>query len=294
MSISTIQSNIRRAKTKITDLRKKLYKEQEAEGKTRKEILHIQKGISRTTSQSMLKNKLTKVNRLNQALVKAAKEQSTLNKRIVDEEKRLHRYEEQLLREETRELKRQMILQEQRNREHDVNQKKLFDELTAYKTAIEVHTEVLTNKETDEEIYDVFISHASEDKDDFVRPLAEILTENGVDVWYDEYKLTWGRPTRRSIDKGLAKCRFGIVVFSHDFFRKGWTNYELDGLVSRNISEKQDLILPIWHNVSYKDVKEYSPSLADITALKSSEIKIEEIAEQLISLLRESSYSEIS
>ena len=34
---------------------------------------------------------------------------------------------------------------------------------------------------------DLFISHASEDKDELVHPLAEGLKRAGVDVWYDEY-----------------------------------------------------------------------------------------------------------
>jgi hypothetical protein len=40
--------------------------------------------------------------------------------------------------------------------------------------------------------WDVFISHASEDKDSFVRPLAEALTESGLQVWFDETALKIG------------------------------------------------------------------------------------------------------
>lgn len=87
-----------------------------------------------------------------------------------------------------------------------------------------------------------------------------------------------GKPTRRSIDQGLANSRFGIVVLSEAFFNKAWTNYELNGLVARHLSG-EDLILPIWHNVDYHDVMKFSPSLVDITALKSSEMTIDEIAE---------------
>jgi hypothetical protein len=38
----------------------------------------------------------------------------------------------------------------------------------------------------------VFISHASEDKDGFVRSLAQVLNSVGIDVWYDEYSLKAG------------------------------------------------------------------------------------------------------
>ena len=38
----------------------------------------------------------------------------------------------------------------------------------------------------------VFICHASEDKNDFVRPLAEMLKNQHIDVWYDEFSLSVG------------------------------------------------------------------------------------------------------
>ena len=55
--------------------------------------------------------------------------------------------------------------------------------------------------------YDVFISHASEDKDDVVRPLAAELAAAGLSVWYDEYELRVGDSLRRKIDKGIAHSR---------------------------------------------------------------------------------------
>ncbi|MEH7245324.1 toll/interleukin-1 receptor domain-containing protein [Neobacillus niacini] len=162
----------------------------------------------------------------------------------------------------------------------------MLEELYNYKKSIETHSENLFKQENSAAQYDVFISHASEDKEEFVRPLAEVLIDEGLEVWFDEKKLTWGKPTRRSIDQGLSNSRFGIVIFSEAFFNKAWTNYELDGLVARHLSG-EDLILPIWHTVDYNDVVKFSPSLADITALKSSELTIYEVAEQLINLLKD-------
>jgi hypothetical protein len=111
-------------------------------------------------------------------------------------------------------------------------------------------------------IWDLFISHASEDKDDVARPLADKFIERGLKVWYDEYTLTVGDSLRRSIDQGLAGCRYGVVVLSPHFLQKEWTQKELDGLVAREDgSEKR--ILPVWHKVSRKDVVSFSPPLAD-------------------------------
>ena len=74
--------------------------------------------------------------------------------------------------------------------------------------------------------YDVFISHASEDKDLIVRPLVTMLEKLSVRVWYDEFSLKLGDSLSASIDKGLLESRFGIVVLSKSFLKKNWTDYE--------------------------------------------------------------------
>ena len=56
-------------------------------------------------------------------------------------------------------------------------------------------------------MYDVFICHASEDKETFVRPLAEALHLENIAVWYDEFTLKLGDSIRRSLDKGLKQSR---------------------------------------------------------------------------------------
>ena len=86
---------------------------------------------------------------------------------------------------------------------------------------------------------DVFVAHASEDKEAIARPLAHALAERGLAVWYDEFELRIGDSLRRKIDAGIARSRFGIVILSHDFFAKGWSQYELDGLVTMQVSGKQ-------------------------------------------------------
>lgn len=111
-------------------------------------------------------------------------------------------------------------------------------------------------------MWDLFISHASEDKDEIARPLADELMEAGLKVWFDEYELTVGDSLRRSIDRGLAQSRFGVVILSEHFFAKEWPQKELDGLVAREDgSEKR--ILPVWHKVNRKQVVSFSPPLAD-------------------------------
>ena len=79
----------------------------------------------------------------------------------------------------------------------------------------------------------MFVSHASEDKDAFVRPLVAALNAVGLKVWFDEQELRVGDSLRHSIDRGLARSRYGVVVISPAFLAKHWPQKELDGLVAR-------------------------------------------------------------
>ncbi len=133
--------------------------------------------------------------------------------------------------------------------------------------------------------YDVFVAHASEDKEAIVRPLAHALRADGLVVWYDEFELKMGDSLRRKIDHGLAKSRVGLVVLSQAFIGKGWTNYELDGIVTRAV-DGQQILLPIWHNISKDEVSAYSPSLADKVARSTATYSVEEIAAEIADLIR--------
>jgi hypothetical protein len=154
---------------------------------------------------------------------------------------------------------------------------KSLGDLARIRRAVE---EVQTEQGTEPE-YDVFISHATEDKDEVVRPLAEALRAVGLRVWYDEYELKVGDSLRRKIDHGLVTSRFGVVVLSKPFFDKGWPQYELDGFVSREMGNSEQLILPIWHNITKDELLRRSPSLVDKVALRTGDLTIEEIAEQI-------------
>lgn len=107
----------------------------------------------------------------------------------------------------------------------------------------------------------LFISHASEDKADFVEPLVAALQAAGFEVWYDKYELTMGDSLLQKISQGLRECDFGVVVLSPDFFKKKWTQAELDGLFAIESTERK-VILPIWKDVTVEDVVAFSPILA--------------------------------
>ncbi|MDP3166773.1 MAG: DnaB-like helicase C-terminal domain-containing protein [Hydrogenophaga sp.] len=117
--------------------------------------------------------------------------------------------------------------------------------------------------------FDLFISHASEDKENVARPLADQLRARGLRVWLDETEIKLGDSLRRSIDYGLSKSKFGLVILSPDFLRKEWPQKELDGLVAREDGSAK-VILPIWHNITRSEIVAYSPLLADKLAALTS------------------------
>ncbi len=136
---------------------------------------------------------------------------------------------------------------------------------------------------TNEIQWDCFISYAAEDRAGVVEPLARELAKQDIRVWYDQWMLRIGDSLRRTIDRGLLRSRFGVVILSPNFFRKEWPQRELDGLVQREVSG-QRVILPVWHNVTHADVAKYSLPLADRVAGSTSS-GTPKLAEQLVTAM---------
>jgi hypothetical protein len=107
----------------------------------------------------------------------------------------------------------------------------------------------------------LFLSHASEDKQDVVIPLYNRLAQEEFTVWFDQVELTMGDSLLDKISNALAQTDYGVVVFSRAFFEKRWTRLELDGLFQLE-TEKRKVILPIWHNVDHDFIAQHSPILA--------------------------------
>ena len=119
--------------------------------------------------------------------------------------------------------------------------------------------------------YDLFISHASEDKAAFVDPLVAGLKAVGLRVWYHKFELTLGDSLRGRIDAGLRNSRFGVVVLSPRFFAKGWPAGELDALLSHELTNGGKRVLPVWLDLSASDVQLHSPLLASRLAIDASQ-----------------------
>jgi len=116
--------------------------------------------------------------------------------------------------------------------------------------------------------WDFFIAYVSEDKDEIARPLAERLNSRGLMAWYVDYSLKQGSNLRESIDYGLARSRFGIVIISSHFLEKRWPQEELDDLATREVNGRK-VILPVWNGIGFREIHERSPVLADRAAIST-------------------------
>jgi serine/threonine protein kinase len=127
---------------------------------------------------------------------------------------------------------------------------------------------------------DLFISHASEDKNDFIRPLVQALVREGVTVWYDDYEMTIGSDLVKSINKGLTQSRYGVVVMSPNFFnaKKTWPDREVSALLALDDADGHSRVLPIWHQVDKTEVAKHNPLLLRLIAWKSADHTPEKLA----------------
>ena len=273
-------SQINRLETEIARLNRDIATESKKEADLTSKINRATEAINRTTNASMMNSKLRDIERYNKDLATVKRKQADISDKRARKSKDLRTYLERQARDDERSRKK--IADEQRKliREREAHERRLSSGLRR-----QVLSEsVLTDRDKSAKKYDFFISHASEDKEGFVEPLAKLLQAKRAVVWYDDFVLEIGDSLRREIDRGLANSRFGIVVLSENFFRKEWPQRELDGLVTLETqnAQSQKIILPIWHKISKDEVAQNSPILADKIAFKTSILSIEEIADELL------------
>ncbi len=140
--------------------------------------------------------------------------------------------------------------------------------------------------------WDIFISHSSEDKNDFVRPLANYLRSQRIRIWYDEFTIGIGDSLREKIDEGIRESKYGLVILSKSFIEKEWTRKELNGLFSKEIYTKEDILLPIWLDITPKEIFDYSPILSDKLSLLATKEEIKEIGDKIIERIKYDRISE--
>jgi len=226
---------------------------------------------------SLISDRLRKQEQLRQAKDRLRREEASERTRT-DQKEKLEKQRAATAQKAVEERARRQQAADAKIRQQEAaDRAALVAELAAFKERAPVVKGEVSGPEIE---HDFFISHASEDKEDFVRALAEALRNGGFRVWYDEFSLRIGDSLRRSIEKGISGSRFGVVVLSPDFFRKDWPQVELDALFALDTADAPK-ILPIWHRVSKDEVRAASPILAGRLALKTADHSLEEIVDRL-------------
>jgi hypothetical protein len=268
LSVSSVQSQIAQVQREIESLARRQTDKKSRLADRAARIASIQASVTARTSPSMIQSKSRDITRLQRESASLQRDDSELQKQLATKTEKLHRLQRDLYSEQDREQKRyRETVERQARADREAHQRVLGA----------IRPSALADGEAE---YDAFISHASEDKDDIVRPLADALEALGNKIWFDESALRVGDSLRRSIDHGLSRSRFGIVILSAAFFAKNWPQYELDGLVAKEVAGGK-VILPIWHKVSKDEVLRYSPTLADRVALNTATLTIQELAARL-------------
>lgn len=275
MSSEQYQRTVNSLDKEIADLEKKKAAKDKEVANLQGKINALKKSITSHTSQSTLNSKMRQIASCESDQAKKSNDSAELGKKIAEKrKKRADAY-----------LKLQKEQQKEQRKQDDINRKVQ----ASYEAQIEELQQQLlqspvtiANEALPDEEYDVFVSHAYEDKESFVDEFVEALRNQGLKVWYDTDKLKWGDSMREKIDKGLAKSRYGVVVLSPNYIaeHKYWTKAELNGLFQvETVNGKT--VLPIWHNLTKKQVVEYSPIIADRKAMTTALMTPQEIAEAL-------------
>ena len=279
MGVEQYQRKVNSLDKEIADLEKKKAEEDRKAADNHKKASRV--SVSKNASESMIKSKMRQIENYEEKARKAEAASADYGKKISDKRTKRNDAYLKLQKEEQNERKKQEKSIENMKRVYEQR----ISELESLRLS-KVKNEFLETVSGDEPEYDVFVSHAWEDKADFVEAFVQALKDREIKVWYDKSKIKWGDSMRARIDDGLRKSKFGVAILSPNYIAEGkyWTKAELDGLFQME-SINGKTLLPIWHNLTKKQVMDYSPILASKLAMTPATMTAEEIADELLDML---------
>ncbi|WP_049936322.1 toll/interleukin-1 receptor domain-containing protein [Haloplanus natans] len=134
--------------------------------------------------------------------------------------------------------------------------------------------------------YDVFISHANEDKDAVVDALAQQLEALGVDVWYDDDQIQIGDSLMDSLDEGLSGSQYGVIVLSENFIDKNWPESELKALMQR--FQQDDVgIMPLRYEIPHQAIVDSYPLLSDLVSRPIAPDMIQDRVQEIYNVVKQ-------
>ena len=290
MWVEQYQKTVNTLDKEIADLEKKRNALDSKCADLKGKISDAEAAIRKTKSASTVKSKLSQITAWQKEESRKATESANIGKKISEKRtkrndayKKMQKAQQDEDKKKEKQMKNMQASYENRVREltNQLSVKPLIPET--------IHTYVESNEE-----YDVFVSHAWEDKEGFVDEFVAELEKLDIKVWYDKQRIKWGDSMRARIDDGLKKSKFGIAVISPDYIAEGkyWTKAELDGLFQLE-SVNGKMLLPIWHNITKQQVMNYSPIIASKLAMTTASMTAEEIAKEMQSLLSDEVEEEI-
>lgn len=278
MSVDQYQRQVNTLDKEIADLEKKKAAKDKEGATLQGKINTTKKSINKHTSQSMLDTKTRQIANYEAEYAKKSADSAAFGEKLAEKKKKHSDVYLKLQTAQQAEQKKQDKADKQVQAAYETRINELQHQITA-----KIAPTVALNAEADvSEEYDVFVSHAFEDKESFADEFVSEMEKIGFRVWYDTQRLQWGDSMRERIDDGLKKSRYGIVILSPNYIaeHKYWTKTELNALFQlETINGKT--ILPIWHNLTKKQVVEYSPIIADRKAMTTAAMTAEEIALEL-------------
>jgi hypothetical protein len=229
-------------------------------------------------AEQQLKREIDKVNRANQKAVDDYNRKIAAdNRREID---RVNRANQKAVDDHNRQI-------EARNRDAEAHNKRVIDNINKQlsqpstvryteperRLADRVHEAVAHQDPRD---YDTFLSYARLDGEEAASQLRAELEQLGVAVWFDHVSIRPGKSQALQMDQGLRKARSGIALLTPAYLAgRFWTERELGALLGKST------LIPVLHNVTFDDVKEYSGILPDLAGFTTTSDSLAEIAEKI-------------
>ena len=301
MSLSMDRSTLARINREISGLRSKEADELKKEADATRRMNSAFQSASKASSVSTANSYTNTASREQKAIESAQANRVRHSSDVARKTQDASRLQERISQEEERERKSTMAADLKRRKADDKARQDLASANTKLRAEYEARVSNLeaqisaqieasasatkpfdvSSAEGQSEPWDFFLSHASADKADFADAFVAKAEARGLRVWYDRFSIEWGDSIRQKIDEGLRSAWFGVVLLSPNFFDRPWTNYELDGIIQKDLSGNGRL-LPIWHRLTQDDVAARAPSIAGRLALSTASSTTDSIIEELI------------
>lgn len=267
------ETNLKRLTEKDIQLQKKL-----TDARKRRD-LKADKLIKLLNKRNKTKMDIQKIGQYNKDLLKQDKDLTSLVEQIRKNTESMNRYKDRLAKEQEKQF-RTMLKSMETQASTNVEYLNSYTEMS--KKLNELSLDIKHSVKVKEIIeYDVFLSHSSLDKDIFVSEFSEKLSKKGLKVFEDVKVFKVGQSQTDMMNMGILNSRFVVVFLSHNFINSGWSDYEFKSFLNREINEKRVIILPIWHDISVKEVRQYNPYLVDKFALNTQKFSVDEIVEHI-------------